>query len=73
MSEIIKADIEVAFGDRVEIGRTEHPDNLPDMVYLSTTPPDTPPFLVYFATPRGLDDTIEGLIRARKEVFGAKP
>lgn len=74
MTEIIKANIEAAFQDSVEVGRTTEATG-GDLVFIANTSPEKSAEHIYFsATERkGLDDLIEALIRARKEVFGTKP
>lgn len=77
-TEIIKTNIEAGYGDRIEVGRvdlTTPADRPPvsEMVYQKIDTLSDLAVIVYFDTPKSLDDTIEALIRARKEVFGDRP
>lgn len=74
MTEIIKANIEAAYGDSVQVGRTAESLN-GELVFIGNTTPDGITEHIYFsaAEREGLDEMIEALIRARKEVFGTKP
>lgn len=74
VTEIIKTNIEAAFSDRVEIGRTTEKTG-GALVFIAANSPGEPAFHIYFSATEkaGLDETIEGLMRARREVFGTKP
>jgi hypothetical protein len=72
MTEIIKTNIEAAFNDTVEIGRTVESAGGP-LVYMATTPPGEPTFHTYFAEAKPLDEVIEALMKARRDAFGTKP
>lgn len=73
-TETIKKNIEAAYGDSIEIGRTQE-NTQGDLVYVVVREPGQGGVHVYFSATekKGLDETIEALIRARKEVFGTRP
>lgn len=73
-TEVIKKNIEAAYGDSVEVGRTSEASK-GALVYLQVHTPEEGGVSLYFSATekKGLDETIEALMRARRDAFGTKP